>query len=88
MFKTCHLRHFLLLISLLFSAALFAQQYQGRDHTVFHPRTPPPAKHSSNPTAAGTTGAHATDSTARHHEATTSSNSHPVQPAQVSTRSK
>jgi hypothetical protein len=88
MFKATHLRHLLLTTVLLSSVAAFAQHYQGHDHTVFH--RPPPAKHSSNITAAGSSASRTSDSTVRRHEATltTPASSHTAQPAQVSTRSK
>jgi len=89
MFKLGRIRHLAFASALLSCGSLFAQRYQGRDHTVFHPPASPPAKHSSNQTGANASSARAADST-RHHEVTfaTPSNSHTAQPTQLSSRPK
>ena len=56
--------HLLLTVTVL-TGALFAQRYQGRDHTIFHAPAPP-AKHASA-AAANSTMAHPADAT-RHHD--------------------
>jgi len=72
---------------LLSGGALFAQHYQGRDHTVFHRPAPPPARHASNATTATTASTHTADAT-RRHEGTFSGSSttHNPQPPQLSPR--
>ena len=90
MFKLFSIRMFV--AAMLLGGTLFAQQYQGRDHTVFHPATAAPAKHAT--TAQGTTpsGARASDSGKRR-DATYSSSAtphtpQPPEPPQSSPRTK
>jgi hypothetical protein len=58
-----------LLMFALLSGTLFAQRYQGRDHTVFHAPASPPAKHSSNQAAANASNVRTSDAT-RHRDVT------------------
>jgi cytoskeletal protein RodZ len=87
MFKLFSLRMFL--AAMLLGGTLFAQHYQGRDHTVFHPAAPPPAKHPTAAPAATPSGTRASD-TSRRHEATYSSSTatHTAQPPQTYPRPK
>ncbi len=89
MFKQGHPRHLVLATVVLTCGSLFAQHYQGRDHTVFHPPASPPAKHSSNLASANASSARAADAT-RHHDVKFSSPSvsHTAQPTQLSPRPK
>jgi hypothetical protein len=87
MFKLFSVRMFV--AAMLLGGTLFAQHYQGRDHTVFHPAAPAPAKHAT--TAPGTTpsGARTSDSAKRHDVTYSSSTTpHTPQPPQSSPRPK
>jgi hypothetical protein len=87
MFKPDHLRRFLFAIVLLWGAALFAQHYQGRDHTVFHRPAPPPAKHASTATAASAPASRPSDATRRREPAFSGpSSSRSPQAPQLSSR--
>jgi hypothetical protein len=57
---------FLLAVTVL-AGTLFAQRYQGRDHTIFHAPAAPPAKHAPSAAAANASAvAHPADATRRH----------------------
>ncbi len=77
----------LLLLTTLLSGTLFAQRYQGRDHTVFHAPAPP-AKHAATQNA-GAPGTRSTDPN-RRREVTFSGSSAPrtAPPPSVSPRLK
>jgi hypothetical protein len=87
MFKLFSVR--MLVAAMLLGGTLFAQHYQGRDHTVFHPAAPAPAKHATTAPAAPPLGARTPDS-GRRHDVTYSSAStpHTPQPPQTSPRTK
>jgi len=88
MFKLFLPRTFL--AAMLLGGTLFAQHSQGRDHTVFHPAAPVPAKHANTATAATASSARISDTGKRHDAAYSSSSpSHTLaQAPQSSPRAK
>lgn len=64
MFKLFSVRMFV--AAMLSGGTLFAQQYQGHDHTVFHPAAAAPAKHVTTAQGATASGARTSDSGRRH----------------------
>jgi hypothetical protein len=88
MFQPVHLRSLLLSALLLAGGALYAQHYQGRDHTVFHPPARTTTKRSSPAGTTGASAAHPTESASHRRDATYNvpGNSHPAQPPQIPPR--